>query len=66
MITYNEGIGRSGEGRKQAWQKRVGTGDATHDDAHAVASGKHDGITAAVWRARPVQADLLTRRGRFD
>ena len=41
-------------------------GDATHDDAQATAAGKHDGIIAAVWRARPVRADLLTRRGGFN
>ena len=41
-------------------------GDATHDDAHVAAAGKHDGISATVWRARPVQADLLTRRGKFN
>ena len=41
-------------------------GDATHDDAHAAAAGKHDGIPATVWRARPVWADLLTRRGKFN
>ena len=41
-------------------------GDATHDDAHAAAAGKHDGIPATVWRARPVRVDLLTRRGRFN
>ena len=40
-------------------------GDATHDDAHVAAAGKHDGISATVWRARPVRADLLTRRGGF-
>ena len=41
-------------------------GDATHDDAHAAAAGKHDGIPTTVWRARPVRADLLTRRGGFN
>ena len=40
-------------------------GDATHDDAHAAATGKHNGIPTTVWRARPVRADLLTRRGGF-
>ena len=41
-------------------------GDTIRDDAHAAAAGKHDGNTAAVWRARPVLANLLTRRGGFD
>ena len=36
-------------------------GVVTRDDAHAAAAGKHDGSTAAVWHARPVRADLLTR-----
>ena len=40
--------------------------DATVDDVHAAAAGKHDGIPATVWRARPVRADLLTRRGGFN
>ena len=40
-------------------------GDATHEDAHAAAAGKHDGIPTTVWRAMPVREDLLTRRGGF-
>ena len=39
--------------------------DTTHDDTHAAAAGKHDGIPTTVWRARPVRTDLLIRRGRF-
>ena len=38
-------------------------GDTTHDDAHA--AGKYYGTPTAVWRARPVRTDLLTRRGGF-
>ena len=39
------------------------SGDATNDDAHA--AGKHDGSPTAVWRAKPVRTDILTRRGGF-
>ena len=39
------------------------TGDATNDDAHA--AGKHDGTSTAVWRAKLVRTNLLTRRGGF-
>ena len=39
------------------------TRDATYDGAYA--TGKHDGATAAIRRAKSVQTDLLTGRDRL-
>ena len=39
------------------------TRDATYDGAYA--TGKHDGVTAAIWSAESVRTDLLTGRGGF-